>query len=191
MLQPVVRLRPIPTSTRPLPVLPITILGIDLSISCSGLALYKDGEIHLSTLTPGSKMRGGHRLVVLRDKLKNYLSLHEVDAFGLEGYSYGSTSKAHTIGEWGGVARTVLVDYNKPCILASPKSVKSFITGNGNAGKPDIRLHLLKRYGITADQEDEADAACVSIITGAKLCPHLFGLSPSQIETLSGISFMP
>lgn len=192
MLQPVVSPPPRKRSERQrLPVLPQAIAFFDLSLTGTGVALYRNGEI--TTELWQSKLKGVARLAELDSKIRSFL-LREYPAYvGVEGYSFGSkNSRAHSIGEWGGIAKMAI--RSRPRIqafLASPATVKKFISGRGDASKSEIPLHLYKRYGIDKGQEDEADAASGSILIGAHLYAEAFpALTLFQRDAFKGIEPM-
>ena len=174
-----------------LPVLYPTIAFFDLSLTGTGVALYKNGEI--TTELWKSKLKGVERLAELDSMMRSFLMREYPTYVGIEGYSFGSkNSRAHSIGEWGGVAK--LAVRSRPRIqafLCPPTTVKKFITGSGGAAKSEIPLHLYKRYGIDKGQEDEADAASGSILIGAHLYADAFpALTLFQRDAFKGIEPM-
>lgn len=191
MLQPVTpRLRSRPAT--PLPILPATIIGLDLSLTNTGVAIYKHGRVETFSVT--SPLKGAHRLRDLRDRLRRLLDHHVrwtgTVIGGVEGYSFGSTSRHHAIGEWGGVAKLELLERRVVSYIGTPSTVKKFITGKGNTPKSEVRLHLLQRYGIAVEQEDEADATCVSILIGAFIYGDAFTLTAPQQDALGAVELM-
>lgn len=178
------RARPVP----PLPVLPIKIIGLDLSLTNTGVAIYDAGFIKTYSLS--SRLRGAHRLRDLRDKLRRLLDRHRPDKGGIEGYSFGSTSRHHALGEWGGVAKVELLERGIRSYIGTPSTVKKFITGKGNTPKAQVPLHLREAYGIQVEQEDEADATCVSILIGAHLYGEAFTLTAPQQDALGAVELM-
>lgn len=173
-----------------LPVLPGSIAFFDLSLTSTGVALYSHGRI--TTERWQSKLKDVARLAELDDRIRSFLIREYPVAVGVEGYSFGSRhSRAHSIGEWGGVAKLAI--RSRPRIqpfIASPSTVKKFMVGSGNAAKSEMPLHLFKRYGIEVSQEDEADAACGSILIGAHLYESAFSLTKQQREALAGVEPM-
>lgn len=177
--------------TRPskLPVLPITIMAGDLSLTNTGVAIYRAGRIETFSIT--SPLKGAHRLRELRNKWLKLMDAHQPDVVGFEGYSFGSVSRHHAIGEWGGVAKMTTLEQGVRGYIASPKTVKQFMTDNGNANKAEAHLHLANTYGIRIGQEDEADAACVSILIGAYLHGDAFPpFTKPQSKALKAVTLM-
>lgn len=183
--------RPDGISVHPnLPVLPVSIAFFDLSLTSTGVALYKEDHITTELCTP--RTRGVARLKELDDWIRWFLIRECPQFVGVEGYSFASKgSRAHSIGEWGGVAKLAIKSRPRTTsFIASPKTIKKFM-GNGNATKTQMGLWLLEKYGITIMQEDEADAACGSILIGAHLYAGSFAsLTQSQHDAIAGIEPM-
>lgn len=189
MIEPRARKRPIQLG---LPRLPESIIGLDLSLTNTGVAIYQDGKIETFSVT--SPLKGAHRLQDLRDRLRRVLKWNvrwtgKVVA-GVEGYSFGSKSRHHALGEWGGVAKLELLERKIVSYIGPPQTVKKFITERGDTPKKQVPLHLRQRYGIAVEQEDEADAACVSILIGAFLHGDAFSLTPPQQDALAAVELM-
>jgi Holliday junction resolvasome RuvABC endonuclease subunit len=165
---------------------------LDLSLTNTGIAVYKDG--HIETFSIASPLRGTHRLRDLRDRMRRVLDCNVCWTGkvigGVEGYSFGSTSRHHALGEWGGVAKLELLERGVVSYIGTPTTVKKFITCKGNTPKKEVRLHLRQRYGISVEQEDEADAACVSILIGAFLHGDAFSLTSPQKDALAAVELM-
>lgn len=76
----------------------------------------------------------------------------------LEGYSFGSHQGAHQIGEWGGLLRWTLWGEMVPYIEVSPSTLKSYVSGKGNAPKEVMLREVFRKWGFEAASNDEADA---------------------------------
>lgn len=187
--QPNKRVRTQPPASR-LPALPGNVLGLDLSLTCTGWCYYMtNGQIETGHIT--STKKGVARLMDLRAKLKALLIRLNPSYVGVEGYSFGSkNTRAHSTGEWGGIARVELIEQQPPgaVFVASPSTVKKMITGSSNAEKAVVRLHLNNRYGLFVEHEDEADATSVAITVAAHLWRERFALTKFQEEALNGTS---
>lgn len=137
-------------------------LGVDPSLTCTGLALLEERRLSTWTLKPGCV--GINRLIWFKGTMTNQLRALCPTAVILEGYSYGSPSSAHPIGELGGILRVVFWELGLPLYIIAPNTLKKFVTGHGQGGKGPIPLHLYKRWGVTVEQEDEADAAGLAFL---------------------------
>ena len=67
-------------------------------------------------------------------------------------YSFDSKNQAHKLGELGGCIKTLLSSARIEFVIVPPKTLKKFVTGNGNATKEDMKAH----YGLK--DHNQADA---------------------------------
>lgn len=94
----------------------------------------------------------------------------------IEGYSFGSKGRATvSLGEFGGVFRSWLIaNFDQSDVYeVPPKSLKMFVTSNGNAKKVEMVAALAKQYGVTYKTDDEYDALGLWLIGRAILNPKL------------------
>lgn len=66
--------------------------------------------------------------------------------------------QAFSIGELGGVIKLMLHMNKIPYTDVPPTVLKKFVTGKGTAMKDDIMLHVYKKWGWTAPDNNQADA---------------------------------
>ena len=82
----------------------------------------------------------------------------------MEGYSFGSKSQAHKIGEGVGATKLALVmRYGGDEKLAfptlvSPQALKKYATGKGNGDKNVVLKRVYQKWGADFDSDDMADA---------------------------------
>lgn len=140
------------------------IIGLDLSLSRTGISLFWNDSLEAHTLNIRSAERGMKRLVDLEQKLKFTLYPFREKAFVVfEDYSFGSRGRnLFGLIEWGGVARTAVYKMGVNIITVSPKTLKKFVTGNGNANKEDMMKAVKELWGYEATNNDEADAYSLS-----------------------------
>jgi Holliday junction resolvasome RuvABC endonuclease subunit len=133
-------------------------LGIDASLTSTGIALLDDNW--LTTWREKPKTMGSLRLDHYDRVMTGLLSREcRPDVVCLEGYAYGRSNKAHAIGELGGLIRLHLWRSGIPYCIVPPPTLKKFVTGKGSGPKQPMSLHLFKRWGVSVEEEDEADAA--------------------------------
>lgn len=125
------------------------VLGLDLSLTASGVAL-PDGTL---TTIRTTRSDGDRRLVHIADEIGQ--TLHGVDLAVVEdlpthAHGSGITGMVH------GAVRCELIRAGVPYLLVPAASLKTFATGRGNATKSDMRLELFRRMSI-----DERDDNCV------------------------------
>lgn len=135
-------------NTRQPPKLRNEILGVDASLNGTALWFYNQGR---GTKLNPEQAVGIDRLLRLRQLLINRLLevREDVTTVVIEAYSFGSTSRAHSIGEWGGVLRVVLIDTlpNLKCIITiPPQTLKKYVIGHAKAGESGKDIMMLKTY---------------------------------------------
>lgn len=135
-------------------------LGIDQSLRSTGVAVVSAGKesLLLGTVAP-KKLTGAPRLAYIRDGIQDAIRSNPgIKYAALEGYSIDSVNRPFDLGEVGGLVRLSLHDAGIPFIVVSPKQLKQFVTGTGNAKKEDMRLAVLQKWHQDIDQDDACDA---------------------------------
>lgn len=133
----------------------MNVLGLDLSLTCTGYSLDRPAGLHVGTLT--TRLRGCDRLTWLRTEI--VALAEQADLAVIEGYSFNSrSSQAHALGELGGVVRVALHERGIAYVDVPPAIVKKYATGKGNAGKELVLVEAVKRLGYAGSSNDEADA---------------------------------
>jgi Holliday junction resolvasome RuvABC endonuclease subunit len=130
------------------------IMGLDLSITCTGIA-YPDTSVQ--ALKPRGK--GDARLEHTADHVglaARTSGAELVVIEGLGGRYLGEASRV--IPMLHGAVRLELMRNKIPYMLLSPSSLKKFATGNGSADKTGMALAALKRLGREYSTSDECDA---------------------------------
>lgn len=142
----------------------ITAMGIDPSLTGTGIAVIKDGQLVAQTLAP-KKLRHVHRLKWFRFELIKILNAYEPDIVAIEGYGFGAkNSHAHSLGELGGVLKLALLDCMTDYLVVPPTSLKMFVTGKGNSPKTVMGKELYKRFEIDLDDDNQVDAAGLAMM---------------------------
>ena len=140
-------------------------LGLDLSLTGSGIVWLRDNEVlYRTTLTPPKNTRGYDRLIYIRKNV--IMAAVRARSHGqrrqlvgvVEGYAYGAMNKAHDIGELGGVVRTALHEDGYMMLIVPPTTLKKFVTGAGNAKKESMLMHTLNRWGVMFSDNNQCDA---------------------------------
>ena len=186
------------------------IVGVDPSLSCTGIAVMDDATPKTSTVE--SKLRGPARLaeiahrVICRalDEPEEGGRLWDFSRYGarpstlvlIEGYSFGSrNSQAHALGELGGILRLAFWQAKLPYVEIPPSMLKKFATGKGNSDKRTVAVEVVKRWGFEAETEDEVDAFGLARMGYDLACQHgafqgqktakVRGLTAPQLEVLA------
>lgn len=178
-----------PQATRPT----VRVLGVDLSFSSTGLAGNAGGG-WTERLKPPTKLRGHERIEhIIRRLLDEYVP--SVDLVVIEGPSLGSsTGSAHErAGAWW-LFTHALWRRGTPYAAPSPKSLKLYITGLGDANKREVLRSVAalfptfdasKRVGVA----DEADALGLAAM-GADWLGHPMAVVPDRNRgALAGVQW--
>jgi crossover junction endodeoxyribonuclease RuvC len=122
----------------------VEVVGLDLSLTSTGVAFGEDFTQAISTAHKGPK-----RLAVMRDLVMTAVSTVSAPYVVIEGYSFGSrNSQAHSIGELGGVIRVALWERAIPYVEIAPTARAKFATGRGNASKNEVVSAISARTGV-------------------------------------------
>lgn len=164
------------------------VLGLDLSLTCTGLA----GQGWTDTIRPGDR-RGADRLTWVRaELLERYLN--GLDLVVMEGPSYGNQGKARQSGHheraglwW--LVRVALAHRGHPVAVVPPATLKRYATGKGNADKATVVREVTKRFPWFDGGEDEADALVLAAM-GADHLGQPFAVMPqSHRAALAGVEW--
>ena len=138
-------------------------LGIDLSMTGTGIALLEDGKLVYSE-TIKSKKDGDtpthevSRLVRIVEDVCEHVSGDE-DVVVLEGIAFMAKSTA--LAQLSGLTymvRARLVKEGIPFFVVAPTTLKKFITGKGNSPKDIMMLETYKMYGESILDNNQCDA---------------------------------
>lgn len=185
----------------------MNILGIDLSLSGTGLAILTFDELfhepelpkrylrvtnpnvellptewHFGYLvTPSTKLQL-ERWEEILNAVK--LSAENVHQVVIEGYSFGSkfSSSMHAIHELGGIVRFHLAKMGHTPLSVPPSVLKKFITGAGNADKNQVLKEIYKRYHVDLPDDNMADAFGLAKFGQAMVSTE--GLPQFQVEII-------
>ena len=73
------------------------------------------------------------------------------------------------IGELGGILKLLAWEQGVNLLIVPPSTLKQFITGKGNATKPEMSQALATKYNYDVVQNDECDALCLLLMGDAYL----------------------
>lgn len=151
------------------------IVGIDPSLTSLGFA-YQTGEdetIFGGAVQP-KKLRGLHRLHILRFEVNALLDHVRPELVVYEGYAMGirGGGRVFDLGELGGVLKMEMYYRRIPTLVVPPSNLKMFVTGHGGAkGKDEMMRALAKHRGRLFETDDEADAYGLVLMGRAWLNP--------------------
>lgn len=123
------------------------ILGIDQSLSCTGLVILDDSNDIPNMVYHGviktSKKDGSifERFNIISNRILKLIRVYNIDTINIEGLAFGripGNASRDLAGLQGVIISNILEVYNKESIIIAPKAVKKFATGSGNAKKEDM-----------------------------------------------------
>lgn len=148
-----------------------SILGIDLSLTGTGLALRTDSIIHAELQS--SHVGGWYFKVIdtkaCANKFERWRMIQETVTFWshfadeviIEGYGFASFS-AVDLAEIGGIVRYSLWRNSHPVTEVAPATLKRFVCGKGNADKSLMLLEAYKLWGQSFEDHNLCDAFCLA-----------------------------
>lgn len=148
-------------------------LGLDMSYSSAGVAVFHRDLMLSRAFTEGAKLRGAERLEWFFRTINELATRYNPALAVIEDYAFDSQWGREAAGELGGVTRLALHMAGIPYKVASISQSKKFATGIGNCDKAIVARELYKRYGVDAVGNDESDACGLALFGAAKL--HLLG----------------
>lgn len=132
-------------------------IGIDPSLTATGVVMMTKGGEELSfTMSPKTKDAA---------RLEDFFTCfdmifdHDWACAAVEGYGFGARdSRAHSLGELGGIIRLLAHRHRVPTLIVPPTSLKMFVSGKGNIKKDQVTKEVYKRWEFDAPNDNEADA---------------------------------
>jgi len=163
------------------------VIGLDLSLTSTGIALPKDTH---AIKTP---LKGPTRLIKIRNEILELVGDIKNPLFIIEGYSYAQrNSHAHSLGELGGVIRVALTERDWDFAVVSPTQRAKFATGRGNASKSEVVSSISARTGIIwagSGADDKADAWVLQEMGLTKLDRSRYDWPKTHLEALEKIEW--
>lgn len=169
------------------------VLGIDLSLTSTGLGLYRGGlSIGTVRLRPPAPYRGLERMRWICEQICLYLppNMEPAALAVMEGPSYGSTGAGQheRAGLWW-LVRAKLDARGVDVAVAPPTTVKKFATGSGNAGKDDMLKAALRRNPDFDGGNDEADAMWLCAMGADHLGDRVITVPESHRAALAKVAW--
>lgn len=166
------------------------ILGIDLSLTISGVALIGDGL--LTVWKYKGNGTGLHRLRQARAEFAYWG--REAELAVLEGPSYGSQGAGRQSGHHERAGLWWLVyerlDANGiPIAVVPPATLKRYATGKGNASKDAVLVAAAKRFPDWAGGNDEADAAWLAAMGAEHLGTPFVDMPKANRDALTAVAW--
>lgn len=169
----------------------VKILGLDLSLTSTGVAQYDPAGIVPYTTTrlkTPAKVLGHDRLEWLLARIHtvalgaDYIIV-EGPAFGAKGSAYHQLA-----GMWWLVTHA-LWTMPRRVAVAPPSSIKRFATGKGNAGKDEVLSAVVRRYPDFNGGNDEADALVAAALVAEKFGCPIVAVPKTHLTALDGVEW--
>lgn len=163
------------------------VLALDLSLTSTGLC-YRNtrGDIVTGTIEPNVKDLP--RLEWMKSQMTPFIK--KCSMVVIEGYSMGSRGRVFSIGELGGIIKLLAFSESKPILLVPPKTLKVFVTGNGNADKDMVKQSIEERWSYLISQDDEADAFGLLMLSDAYFSRKRRQLDEKRKQALSKCEYI-
>ncbi len=139
-------------------------IGLDLSITCTGIA----GPGWTDTIKPSKKLDTLARIdVIVRELTDRFLA--GVDLVALEGIAMAAHDTNRQIAGLNWIVRRELWKRGVPFASVPPMTLKQFICGKGNASKADVVREVTRRFDWFEGGEDEADAVVLAAMAAERV----------------------
>lgn len=163
------------------------IVGIDLSLSSTGICISMgDNKKAYSVATqPRDGMFGRYHLTLtsimdaVNKDTTDYMSVVILEDYAYGFNTYRKSSSILQLAEIAGIVKYNLYFCGTPTFLVSPTMLKKWVTGKGTSKKDEMRLHLFKKYNVEFETTDEGDAYGL-----ADFGRHLLGLGDRELSAM-------
>lgn len=141
-------------------------VGIDPSLTSTGLYIKStNGDLHWQIDTKPKDFNGSiNRCVYISNIIvqaiqQNIQDKNDVKLITIQDYFSGrQPGVVIQLAQLGTIIRYQLLKRGYPIIVAAPKKIKKFVTGNGNAKKDLMIKTVFQRWGYRAITDNLADA---------------------------------
>jgi crossover junction endodeoxyribonuclease RuvC len=149
------------------------VLGLDLSLTSTGIAAIEDGKLVRAGYIRAGERREAARLEHIVTGIFSFVREIGWEGFtagyndyqvAIEGYAYSRIlSQQHSTGELGGVVRLELHRAGIEYHVFGPGVWRKVVLGNGKFDKTQVRLEVFKRFaGLEIASHDALEAFCVA-----------------------------
>lgn len=161
----------------------IKVLGLDLSITGTGLAHTVEGAVCTHLIKTNPKHRDG-RLIQIQNTIRE---LATGAALALIEAPTPRSPTSVVSGMVQGAARLVLLDMGIPYGTLMPASLKKYATGRGTGDKVPMAIAALKRAGLEFPDDNQCDAFWLWVAANDHLAQPVYDLPALNRESLKKI----
>lgn len=181
-----------PQAIKRCPALPFPVLGIDQSLTATGICLIVEGQAYVWTM-PEPEGKGAKRVYAYHNEFVRLLTQYRPRVWGMEGYAFGSQSRAHALGELGGALKMAGYVSGIDGFVAPPTVLKKALTGKGNAAKDMMVKEVFKTLGVDTADNNQADATAIAFLAACLAGWRHLEVVPSagMREALTKIEALP
>lgn len=140
--------------------------GLDLSLSCPAVSICSSVNDFILTESYTTELKGYERIKYYLNKISEHFQKYPPSFIGIEGYSFMSKGNCLTnLAEFSGILKYSLFRKENKFIIMSPKTVKKFISNDGNAQKNKVMLYAYKNFKLEFKNDNECDAYVIGYIS--------------------------
>lgn len=151
----------------------MTVLGVDFSLTATGVCVVQDGEAECVTLGSATTdwWRFGERPRLIAERIDQWVGVEDKVPWAIESPSYMSKGRGHdkVLVGWHMLVDHMIYELGyEPPLLVAPAQVKKFATGAGNASKRDVERATWRRYpDVVLNDDNQSDALVIAAIASA------------------------
>lgn len=134
------------------------VLGLDVSTRTGVAVVDSSKKVIHEELLHHKALSGWPRVDAIADGVISTINEYEPTLVVIEGYGYANAHTLVPLVEIGTLIRYFLWQNSVLFVEIPPTSLKLFVCGKGNAKKENMLLEVYKHWGITAKNNDTADA---------------------------------
>ena len=174
---------------------PIKSIGVDLSLTGTGLVCLEDGKLIEQKLIK-SKPSGDRpidelkRILTIAISVQNFIDIYKPDIVVIENLAFG-IQKTTSLTQLAGLnyfIRSGLYKIGIKFVLVAPTTLKKYVTGNGAAKKDVLMVEVYKRLGVTMLDDNLCDAYSLAQIGLSLLGGNSKDTNKIQKEVISLIT---
>lgn len=145
--------------------------GVDLVLRRTGYSVLNSKGLRAG-LIDSANLRGRERLAFIRDELTRLIIAPKPDIVVVEGFSIMSENRPFDMGRVRAVLDLLTFDAGVLLVDPTPKQLKKFVTGNGEASKKTMIKSVAEHYGYVTKDDNEADAVGLAKLGEVYLTGH-------------------
>jgi crossover junction endodeoxyribonuclease RuvC len=167
-------------------------LGLDLSLTGTGVIILEDGKIikrHLIKSKPVGDLplNEVRRIRKIVEEIEMIVSENEIQIAVIEGLAFmvRNATALVQLSALNYMVRGMLDDYHISFVIVAPTSLKKFATGSGASKKDVMLIEVYKRWGVSILDDNENDAFCLAKVGEELIINKIDKLPAFQQEVLA------